>query len=73
MRQQMSLHPTTVALRASLLYAAVGGLWILFSDRPVVGLLHDPDAGERVEIFKGWFFVAFTAARFFLILRRLSG
>jgi len=67
----MSQKPSTVALRASLFYAIIAGLWILFSDQLVEKLVRDREWMTRLEIFKGWFFVAFTGILFFLVLRRL--
>ncbi|MBU1329268.1 MAG: EAL domain-containing protein [Gammaproteobacteria bacterium] len=57
------------ALRLSLLYMLVAGLWILFSDGWLthIGL---PNAQiERLQLFKGLGFVVLTALLLYLILR----
>ena len=67
----MSHKPSVVALRVSLLYAVVGALWILFSDRLAGEFIRDPEQLTRLAIFKGWCFVAFTGALLYFLLRRL--
>jgi hypothetical protein len=47
------------ALRIAIVYALVGGLWILYSDRLVFAIAPDNEIAQRLEIFKGWFYVAF--------------
>jgi PAS domain S-box-containing protein len=61
---------STVALRASLLYGLVAGLWILFSDRLLTELIPDKERLMQLETYKGWVFVAFTAVMLFLILQQ---
>ena len=67
----MSQKFSAVALRASLLYGLVAGLWILFSDRILGDFVKDKQELVRMEIYKGWFFVMFTAAMLFLIVQHL--
>ena len=67
----MSRKPHLVALRASLFYVIVAGLWILFSDRLLMELVRDRERLTRLETYKGWAFVGFTGILFFLILRQL--
>ncbi|MEW6401558.1 MAG: GAF domain-containing protein, partial [Chloroflexota bacterium] len=56
-------------LRVPLIYALVGGLWILLSDRLVVFLFSgNPDYIAAAQTIKGWFFVAITALLLFLLL-----
>lgn len=52
-----------------MIYAAVGGLWILLSDRGV-GLLVDPTAIGRIQTVKGWFFISITAIMLYFLVRR---
>ena len=61
----MSRKPHLVALRASLFYVIVAGLWILYSDQLVAELVRDRERLTRLEIYKGWAFVAFTGVMFF--------
>ncbi len=65
MRERMS-YP----LRLALLYALLGGLWILISDRLAAWLFPNPQLLLQVNTFKGWFFIAATATLFYLELRR---
>ncbi len=57
-------------LRLALLYALIGGLWILVSDRLAAWLFPNPQILLEVNTFKGWFFIAVTASLFYLELRR---
>jgi two-component system, cell cycle sensor histidine kinase and response regulator CckA len=67
----MSRKPHILALRASLFYGVLAGLWILFSDRLLAELVKDSKQLTELEIYKGWAFVGFTGIMFFLILRQL--
>ena len=67
----MIQKPSSVALRASLFYGLIAGLWILFSDRLLMELIHDRERMARLETYKGWAFVAFTGVMFFFILQQL--
>lgn len=62
-----SLRPD---LRIALVYAAFGGLWILFSDRLLAALVTDLAALTLLQTYKGWAFVAASALVIFLLLRR---
>ena len=65
-----------VALRTSLIYAGVAAVWILLSGRTLTALVSDPATRERLEIYKGWAFVAVTALLLYTLLRsqlRLPG
>ncbi len=53
-------------------YAVVGALWILFSDRLAAGLAETPDALSRLQTAKGWFFVLVTSAILYGLLRRYA-
>ncbi|HRJ49805.1 MAG TPA: PAS domain S-box protein, partial [Phycisphaerales bacterium] len=58
-----------VAWRTALLFAIVGVLWILFSDKLVAFFVTDPHEITRVQIFKGWFFVTVTSVFLYFMLR----
>ena len=58
-----------VALRTSLIYAGVAAVWILLSGRTLTALVSDPATRERLEIYKGWAFVAVTALLLYTLLR----
>lgn len=57
-------------LRVVLVYAAVGGLWILFSDRALELLVPDPASRDQLQTIKGWFFVAATSVLIYELVRR---
>ena len=59
-------------LRIAILYALLGGFWILFSDRALGILVSDPLALTRLQTYKGWFYVAATAALLFVLIRRFA-
>ena len=59
-----------VALRTSLLYGFIAALWILLSDRALVVLFPDPAMTNRLQTYKGWFFVIVTALLLYAGLRR---
>ena len=59
-----------VALRTSLIYALAGGVWILLSDRALVAFVSDPEFRDKLEIYKGWAFVAVTALLLYITLLR---
>ena len=58
------------AMRLCAGYILFGGLWILFSDRALFSLVHDPLLLTELQTYKGWLFVAYSAL---LILTMTSG
>ena len=56
--------------RIPLIYAALAGLWILFSDAAVRFLTQDPVTLSWMQTSKGWFFVACTALLLAALLAR---
>lgn len=57
-------------LRIAAIYLAVSVCWIVFSDRIVSLLVHDPALMTELQTFKGWFFVGTTALLIYLLLQR---
>ncbi|PKO12120.1 MAG: hypothetical protein CVU39_25600 [Chloroflexi bacterium HGW-Chloroflexi-10] len=57
------------AVRIALLYLLFSVLWILFSDRIVLGFSDDPIMITRMQSYKGWFFVLLSAGLIFLLVR----
>jgi two-component system, cell cycle sensor histidine kinase and response regulator CckA len=60
-----------MALRIAGAYFVFGFLWILFTDTAVELLSADPEFRARVQLLKGWLFVALSALVVFLLARRL--
>ena len=57
------------ALKISLIYALIGGLWILLSDRTATILFTNPDQLSVVQTYKGWFYVIVTAFILFILIK----
>lgn len=53
-----------------LVYAILGGLWILMSDKIIASLFHDPEQLVRAGMIKGWFFVVITTLLLYALIRR---
>jgi len=64
-------HLFLTPFRIVALYAAVGGLWIIFSDTFVNRLAADQATLSLLQTAKGWFFVAATAGLLHLLISRL--
>ncbi|SFR66078.1 PAS domain S-box-containing protein/diguanylate cyclase (GGDEF) domain-containing protein [Marinobacter daqiaonensis] len=62
--------PSRRALWIALAYLIASSLWILLTDLGVERLVRDPVALTQVQTWKGWAFVAVTAAVLYLVLRR---
>ncbi|MGA2108978.1 MAG: PAS domain-containing protein, partial [Syntrophorhabdales bacterium] len=61
---------TRVALGTSLWYAFFASLWIALSGLVLAALVRDAHMIEKLEISKGWIFVAVTAFLLYGVLRR---
>ena len=57
------------ALKISLIYALIGGLWILLSDQAATILFTSPDQLSIVQTYKGWFYVIVTAFILFVLIK----
>ncbi len=55
--------------RITAAYILLGALWILLSDKALYMLMPMPEATMRVAIYKGWAYVAISAALFYFLLR----
>ena len=56
-------------MRICLAYAVMGSAWIVLSGRGLFALVSDPVIRNRLEIYKGWAFVAATALLLYFLLR----
>ncbi|MFY0565776.1 sensor histidine kinase [Archangium lansingense] len=52
------------------IYAVVAGLWIMFSDVLLAGVVEGLGAFVQVQIIKGWLFVAATSALLYALIRK---
>ena len=57
-------------LKIAAIYLALSILWIIFSDRIVSALLHDPAFITEIQTLKGWLFVIGTACLIYYLLKR---
>lgn len=63
--------PFRGATRITFVYTLFGMLWILFSDQLLLALVdRDPQRFVHFQTWKGWLFIAATAAMLFLLVRR---
>lgn len=60
------LTPLTI----STLYALFGGFWVLISDLLTTKLLLDPSTRKLTDLFKGWFFILFTAILLYVLINK---
>lgn len=51
------------------IYALLGGLWILLSDRALARLVTDPATQAQWQTYKGWWFVGGTALLLYVMVR----
>jgi len=61
--------PDKYAIRISLAYGVLGGLWIILSDRLLAAIVHDVNTLTILQTYKGWFFVALSTLFVFSIAR----
>lgn len=57
-------------LRISLIYLALGALWILFSDYALNLLVDSTDMQHQLQTYKGWFYVFITSLALYIYSRR---
>lgn len=65
----MAQHLRNIALRTSLIYALLAGLWILLSDRLISFIATDSFILTQMQTYKGLFFVTVTTALLYALLR----
>lgn len=56
--------------KVTFIYAIVGSLWILFSDKLLYYFIKDSDTIVELQIFKGWVYVLITAILLYFLLKR---
>lgn len=61
------------ALRVTLVYAVTATLWIIFSGRFLVFLVHDPGRYASLEVYKGLGFMAVTSILLFMGMKHQFG
>jgi len=61
--------PVPLVFRIIAYYIVLSGLWIVFSDRLVAGLISDPILLKQIQTYKGWAFVLASTGLLYLLLR----
>ncbi|WP_432738099.1 two-component system sensor histidine kinase NtrB [Maridesulfovibrio sp. FT414] len=61
---------SSVAIQIAAVYALFGFLWILLSDKLLLFLVRDIDTVNRLQTYKGWFYVLVTAALVCLLIEK---
>jgi two-component system, cell cycle sensor histidine kinase and response regulator CckA len=59
-----------IPLKITVTYLAVGGLWILLSDKLLGLFVNDPKVLTQISILKGWFYVAATGLMLYALIAR---
>ncbi len=65
----MNNQKKSAALKISLIYALIGVLWILLSDRAGAALFGNPKQFLMFQTYKGWFYVISTALLLFTLIK----
>ncbi|MEI6076107.1 MAG: PAS domain S-box protein [Verrucomicrobiota bacterium] len=65
----MNQKPRAVALRASLLYVAIAGAWVLCSDELLAGIVRDRTLLVDLQLLADWLIVVFSGVMFYFTLR----
>jgi uncharacterized membrane protein len=63
----MKKQQITSALRISLIYTFIGGLWILLSDQVTAILFTNPEQFSIAQTYKGWLYVIITTFILFIL------
>ncbi|WP_422486824.1 bifunctional diguanylate cyclase/phosphodiesterase [Gudongella sp. DL1XJH-153] len=66
---QAGIRPQYESARLILIYVVIGSLWIVFSDIILVYLAGDIALYQRMQTFKGWFYVIFSGMIFYFIVK----
>lgn len=72
-REDFSITPAKTARNITLLYAALGFLWIFFSDWLVDVLITNPEYLTFVNMIKGWVYVFITSLLLFSLISLALG
>ncbi len=62
------LKPSRAAINITCSYLGISILWIYFSDQAILFLFKNAETLNRVQTYKGWFFVTVTALVMFFLL-----
>ncbi len=68
MRNRRTYRIRSIAAKTAIVYAIVGCLWILFSDRLLEKVVSSMDQVMLLQTYKGWFYVAITAFLIYMLV-----
>ncbi|MFU8792905.1 MAG: putative bifunctional diguanylate cyclase/phosphodiesterase [Acholeplasmataceae bacterium] len=68
LKKEKNLNPVIASLRIILIYMIIGFLWIFLSDELLIIAVDDPIVFQRLQLYKGWFYVVASAAIFYMII-----
>lgn len=63
----------SVAATITLVYMAVGLLWIYFSDPFLLTFTQDAELTSRLQSSKGWMFIFISAGLLYVLIRVMTG
>ena len=63
------LKPSFETFKIIIIYMALGGLWILFSDRILGIMTNDPYLYMKLQTYKGWFYIIVSGIIFYYIIK----
>jgi PAS domain S-box-containing protein len=69
----MRIRQLPFALKVSLLFALVGVMWILLSDKIAAFLFADPAGLTTAQTYKGWLFIALTSVFLYILIKSEAG
>jgi diguanylate cyclase (GGDEF)-like protein/PAS domain S-box-containing protein len=61
-----------VPIKVSMIYALIGGVWILFSDRILGELIQSRTLMARVQTIKGWAYVLISSVILYFLIREYA-
>ncbi|MGM0396265.1 MAG: bifunctional diguanylate cyclase/phosphodiesterase [Bacillota bacterium] len=64
------IRPKSDSVRLIIIYVILGSAWILFSDRILMIFEGDISMYQRMQTFKGWFYVLISGIIFYFIVRK---
>ena len=58
--------------KITVIYAIIGSIWIILSDRLLAAFIHDANVLTQFQTYKGWFYIIITGWILYLLISRYS-
>jgi PAS domain S-box-containing protein len=71
-KQKVFLGGRLSPFNITVIYAIIGSLWIILSDRLLVAFIHDANILTQFQTYKGWFYIIATGWILYLLINRYS-